>query len=56
MPWYMDPSTSCVDCQCGEECPRDVERFHCMHQRICGDYLREALFLLMDGIFLFVFF
>ena len=48
MPWYMDPSTACVDCQRGEGCLRDVERFHCMHQRIIGDYLLEAWFLL-DG-------
>ena len=54
MPWYMDPSTACVDCQRGEGCPRDVERFHRMHQRIIGDYLLEAWFLLMNGIFLFM--
>ena len=53
MPWYMDPSTACVDCQRGKGCPRDVERFHRMHQRIIGDYLLEAWFLLMNGIFLF---
>ena len=54
MPWYMDPSTACVDCQRGEGCPRHVERFHHMHQRIIGDYLLEAWFLLMNGIFLFM--
>ena len=54
MPWYMDPSTACVDCQRGEGCSRDVERFHRMHQRIIGDYLLEAWFLLMNGIFLFM--
>ena len=52
MPWYMDPSTACVDYQRGEGCRRDVERFHCMHQRIIGDYLLEAWFLLMNVIFL----
>ena len=35
-------------------CPRDVERFHCMHQRISGDYLLEAWFLLMNVVFLFM--
>ena len=54
MPGYMDPSTACVDCQRGKGCPRDVERFHRMHQRIIGDYLLEAWFLLMNGIFLFM--
>ena len=54
MPWYMDPSTACVDCQRGQGCPRDVGRFHRMHQRIIGDYLLEAWFLLMNGIFLFM--
>ena len=51
MPLYMDPSTACVDCQCGKGCPRDVERFHCMHPRISGDYFLEAWFLFMNGIF-----
>ena len=54
MPWYMDPSTDCVDYLRGEGCPRDVERFHCMHQRIIGECLLEAWFLLMNGIFLFM--
>ena len=54
MPLYMDPSTACVDCQCGEGCPRDVERFHRMHQRIIGECLLVALFLLINGIFLFM--
>ena len=49
MPRYMDPSTACVDCQRSEGCPRDVEQFHCMHQRISGDYLLEAWFPLMNG-------
>ena len=54
MPWYMDPSTACVDCQRGEGCPRDVEWFHHMHQRIISEYLLEAWFLLINGIFLFM--
>ena len=52
MPWYMNPSIAYVDCQCGEGCLRDVESFHSIHQRIIGDYLFEAWFLLMNGIFL----
>ena len=35
-------------------CPRDVERFHCMHQRNSGDYLLEAWFLLMNVVFLLI--
>ena len=39
MPWYMDPSTACVDCRRGDGYPNDVEQFHRRHQWIVGDYL-----------------
>ena len=54
MPWYMDPSTACADCQRVEGCLRDVERFLGMHQGIIGDYLLEAWFLLINAIYLFM--
>ena len=54
MPWYMDPSTACVDCQLCEGTGGDLERFHLGHQWVVGKSLFQAWFLLMNRIFLFL--
>ena len=54
MPWYMDPSTACVDCQLCEGTGGDLERFHPGHQWVARESLFQAWFLLMNGIFLFL--
>ena len=54
MPWYMDPSTACVDCQRNEGTGLDLNRFHPGHQRVVGETLLQAWVLLMNGIFLFM--
>ena len=54
MPWYMDPTTACVDCQRNEGTGADLERFHPGHQRIIGETLLRAWVLVMNGIFLFL--
>ena len=54
MPWYMDPTTACVDCQRNEGTGADLERFHPGHQRIIGETLLRAWVLVMNRIFLFL--
>ena len=50
MPWYMDPTTACVDCQRNEGTGADLERFQPGHQRT----LLRAWVLVINGIFLFL--
>ena len=54
MPWYMDPTTACLDCQRNEDTGADLERFHPGHQRFVGETLLRAWVLVMNGIFLFL--
>ena len=52
MPWYMDPTTACVDCQRNEGTGADLKLFHPGHQRVIGEILLTACVLVMNGIFL----
>ena len=54
MPWYMDPSTTCVDCQISEGRGSEFGRFHAMHQHLVGGPLIQAWFFLMNGVFWFL--
>ena len=51
MPSYMNPATSCVDCQisAGKE---ELQNIHRHHKLFTWDYLLRAWFLLMNGMFL----
>ena len=51
MPWYMDPATTCVDCQISEGRGSEFGRFHAMHQHLVGGPLIQAWFFLMNGVF-----
>ena len=39
MPWYMDPTTACVDCHLNEGTGADLEWFVPGHQRVIGETL-----------------
>ena len=54
MPWYMDPATTCIDCQISEGRGSELNRFHARHQLIVGGPLIEAWFFLMNGVFWFL--
>ena len=43
MPWYMDPTTACVDCQRNKGTGADLKRFHPGHQRIIGEDPTQGL-------------
>ena len=53
MPSYMNPATSCVDCQisAGKE---ELQNIHRHHQLFTWEYLLQAWFLLMNGMFLLI--
>ena len=42
MPWYMDPTTACVDCQLNEGTGADLEWFVPGHQRVIGETLLKT--------------
>lgn len=54
LPWYVNPSTACIDCQISEGTGSQLTIFHGKHQLIGGDVLLQAWFLLMNGLFLFI--
>ena len=54
VPWYVSPSTACVDCHKSECFGKDRDRFHKGHRLISGENLLRAWFLLMNGLFLFM--
>lgn len=54
VPWYLDPSTACVDCQKSEGYGGQLLRFHRRHQLFGGELMMQAWFLLMNGVFLFI--
>ena len=54
VPWYVSPSTACVDCHKSEGFGKDRDRFHKGHRLISGENLLGAWFLLMNGLFLFM--
>lgn len=55
MPWFMNPVTACIDCQTSEGCGKQLSRFHGRHQLISGEALIQAWFLLMNGMFIFIY-
>ena len=55
MPWFMNPITACIDCQTSEGCGKQLSRFHGRHQLIGGEALIQAWFLLMNGVFIFIY-
>ena len=54
MPWYMNPATSCVDCHMSAGNERELQNIHGQHRLFSGEYLLQAWFLLMNGMFLFL--
>ena len=54
MPWNMDPTTACVDCQRNEGTGLDLNRCNPGHQRVVGETLLQAWVHLMNGLFLFM--
>lgn len=54
LPWYLDPTTACVDCHMSAGAGRDLQAVHGGHQLFRGESLLQAWFLLMNGLFLFL--
>ena len=56
LPWYMNPVTAFSDCLKSKGDGDDLQRFHRRygHGVIGGESLLQALFLLMNGVFLFI--
>ena len=43
VPWYVSPSTACVDCHKSEGFGKDRDRFHKGHRLISGENLLRGL-------------
>ena len=54
LPWYVNPSCACVDCQFSEGYVKQLRHFHINHRGISGDFLSEAWFLAMNGLFWYI--
>ena len=54
MPWYMNPATSCLDCHMSAGNELELQNIHEQHRLFSGEYLLQACFLLMNGMFLFL--
>ena len=52
VPWYVSPSTACVDCHKSEGFGKDRDRFHKGHRLISGENLLRAWLLLINELFL----
>ena len=54
VPWYMNPSTACIDCQRSESGDTQLRTFHPGHEGFSGEANLGIWFLLVNGIFLFI--
>ena len=54
LPWYVNPTTSCVDCHVSAGNARELQNMHCRHRLFSGEHLLQAWFLLLNGMFLFI--
>ena len=54
LPWYVNPTTSCVDCHVSAGNARELQNMHGRHRLFSGEHLLQAWFLLLNGMFLFI--
>ena len=54
LPWYVNPTTSCVDCHVSAGNARELQNMNGRHRLFSGEHLLQAWFLLLNGLFLFI--
>ena len=54
IPWYVGPTTACLDCMSNEGSVEQLNRFHGGHGRIGGVPVLNSWFLLMCGLMHFI--
>ena len=54
MPWYMNLTTACVNCQRSEGCGKQLARFHGRRQFLGSEFMVQVWVLLMNRLLLFI--